>query len=57
LYWQDKGDFLAVKADRHKKNKNQKFTSFELFRVREKNCPTERCDEMASERFTGVVLN
>jgi len=41
MRFQDRGDFLAVKADRHRKSKKQTYVSFELFRIREKNVPVE----------------
>ena len=41
MKWQDKGDFLAVKADRHRKSKKQTYTSFEFFRIRDKGVPVE----------------
>lgn len=41
MLWQDKGDFLLVKADRHKKSKKNTYISFEVFRLREKGVPVE----------------
>jgi len=41
IHWHAQGDYLGVKVDRHAKNKKQSFTSFEFFRVREKNVPIE----------------
>lgn len=41
MVWQDKGDFLLVKADRHKKSKKNTYISFEVFRLREKGVPVE----------------
>jgi translation initiation factor 3 subunit B len=41
IHWHPQGDFLGVKVDRHAKNKKQSFTSFEFFRVREKDVPIE----------------
>jgi len=40
LYWQNNGDFLAVKVDRAKTKKST-VTNFEIFRMREKNVPVE----------------
>lgn len=44
LYWQNQGDFLCVKVDRHArkaKTKKATFCNLELFRVREKDYPVE----------------
>lgn len=41
LHWQNKGDFLCVKVDRHTKTGKSKFTTFELFSMREKDIPVE----------------
>mmetsp|Transcript_3940 Transcript_3940/g.10930 ORF Transcript_3940/g.10930 Transcript_3940/m.10930 type:complete len:684 (+) Transcript_3940:77-2128(+) len=41
MHWQEKGDYLCVKVDRHTKTKKSTFTNFELFRMREKNVPVE----------------
>lgn len=40
-YWQDKGDFLAVKVDRYTKTKKSVYSAFEFFRVRDKDVPIE----------------
>eukprot|EP00163_Fabomonas_tropica_P004518 TRINITY_DN1397_c0_g1_i4.p1 TRINITY_DN1397_c0_g1~~TRINITY_DN1397_c0_g1_i4.p1 ORF type:complete len:654 (+),score=182.34 TRINITY_DN1397_c0_g1_i4:429-2390(+) len=41
IMWQECGTYLCVKVDRHTKTKKTTFTNFELFRVKEKMCPTE----------------
>eukprot|EP00126_Sphaerothecum_destruens_P008932 Sdes_comp20388_c0_seq2m14302 len=41
MFWQNDGDFLAVKVDRHTKTKKSIFTNFELFRIREKQVPVD----------------
>ncbi|KAF4623636.1 hypothetical protein D9613_001900 [Agrocybe pediades] len=41
LYWQNQGDFLCVKVDRHTKTKKSIFCNLEIFRMREKDCPVE----------------
>ncbi|KAG6829213.1 hypothetical protein H0H92_005278 [Tricholoma furcatifolium] len=41
LYWQNQGDFLCVKVDRHTKTKKSVFCNLEIFRVREKDYPVE----------------
>ena len=41
LYWQNQGDFLCVRVDRHTKTKKSIFCNLEIFQVREKNCPVE----------------
>ncbi|KAF9270322.1 translation initiation factor eIF-3b [Marasmius fiardii PR-910] len=41
LYWQNQGDFLCVKVDRHTKTKKSIFCNLEIFRVREKDFPVE----------------
>ena len=41
LYWQNQGDFLCVKVDRHTKTKKSIFCNLEIFRVREKDYPIE----------------
>ena len=44
FYWQNQGDFLCVKVDRHArkaKTKKATFCNLELFRVREKDFPVE----------------
>lgn len=42
IYWQSAGDYLCVKVERMQKGKAQKKDyNFELFRMREKNIPTE----------------
>ncbi|KAF7320444.1 Eukaryotic translation initiation factor 3 subunit B [Mycena kentingensis (nom. inval.)] len=41
LYWQNQGDYLCVKVDRHTKTKKSIFCNLEIFRVREKDYPVE----------------
>ncbi|KAH6917282.1 eukaryotic translation initiation factor eIF2A-domain-containing protein [Coprinopsis sp. MPI-PUGE-AT-0042] len=41
LYWQNQGDFLCVKVDRHTKTKKSMFCNLEIFRLREKDYPVE----------------
>lgn len=44
FYWQNQGDFLCVKVDRHTrkaKTKKATFCNLELFRLREKQIPIE----------------
>ncbi|KAF9229402.1 translation initiation factor eIF-3b [Gyrodon lividus] len=41
LYWQNHGDFLCVKVDRHTKTKKSIFCNLEIFRVGEKDFPVE----------------
>ncbi|KAF9056272.1 translation initiation factor eIF-3b [Panaeolus papilionaceus] len=41
LYWQNQGDFLCVKVDRHTKTRKSIFCNLEIFRMREKDYPVE----------------
>ncbi|KAH6809358.1 translation initiation factor 3B1 [Perilla frutescens var. frutescens] len=41
MYWQSNGDYLAVKVDRYTKTKKSTYTGFELFRIKERDTPTE----------------
>ncbi|KAF5336959.1 hypothetical protein D9611_003273 [Ephemerocybe angulata] len=41
LHWQNQGDFLCVKVDRHTKTKKSIFCNLEIFRLREKDYPVE----------------
>jgi translation initiation factor 3 subunit B len=41
MFWHPQGDYLCVKVDRFTKTKKTTYTGFELFRVREKECPME----------------
>ncbi|KZT30474.1 translation initiation factor eIF-3b [Neolentinus lepideus HHB14362 ss-1] len=41
IYWQNQGDFLCVRVDRHTKTKKTLFCNLEIFRVREKDYPVE----------------
>lgn len=44
MHWQSRGKYLAVKIDRHTKNKKKTFVNFELFRVLEKDIPIENLE-------------
>ncbi|KZT41396.1 translation initiation factor eIF-3b [Sistotremastrum suecicum HHB10207 ss-3] len=67
LYWQNQGDFLCVKVDRHTKTKKSIFCNLEIFRVREKDFPVEVVElkdtvtdfswEPRGERFAIVSSN
>ncbi|TDL28371.1 translation initiation factor eIF-3b [Rickenella mellea] len=67
LYWQNQGDFLCVKVDRHTKTKKSIFCNMEIFRVREKDFPVEVVElkdtvtdfswEPRGERFAIVSSN
>ncbi|KAJ6610102.1 eukaryotic translation initiation factor eIF2A-domain-containing protein [Mycena sp. CBHHK59/15] len=67
LYWQNQGDFLCVKVDRHTKTKKSIFCNLEIFRVREKDYPVEVLElkdtvtdfswEPKGERFAIVSSN
>ncbi|KIM85337.1 hypothetical protein PILCRDRAFT_66422 [Piloderma croceum F 1598] len=67
LYWQNHGDFLCVKVDRHTKTKKSIFCNLEIFRVREKGYPVEVVElkdtvtdfswEPKGERFAIVSSN
>ncbi|KAF8216115.1 eukaryotic translation initiation factor eIF2A-domain-containing protein [Mycena galopus ATCC 62051] len=67
LYWQNHGDFLCVKVDRHTKTKKSIFCNLEIFRVREKDYPVEVLElkdtvtdfswEPKGERFAIVSSN
>jgi len=41
IYWQNSGNYLAVKVDRTIKNKKEQENVFEIFRLREKDIPVE----------------
>ncbi|KZV94100.1 translation initiation factor eIF-3b [Exidia glandulosa HHB12029] len=41
LHFQNQGDFLCVKVDRHTKTKKSIFCNLEIFRIREKDFPVE----------------
>lgn len=41
LHWQNQGDFLCVKVDRHTKTKKSIFCNLEIFQVRDKDFPVE----------------
>ncbi|KAG2353966.1 translation initiation factor eIF-3b [Suillus spraguei] len=67
LHWQNQGDFLCVKVDRHTKTKKSIFCNLEIFRVREKDYPVEVVElkdtvtdfswEPKGERFAIVSSN
>ncbi|CAK5280263.1 unnamed protein product [Mycena citricolor] len=67
LFWQNQGDFLCVKVDRHTKTKKSIFCNLEIFRVREKDYPVEVVElkdtvtdfswEPKGERFAIVSTN
>ncbi|KAG7450405.1 translation initiation factor eIF-3b [Guyanagaster necrorhizus] len=67
LFWQNQGDFLCVKVDRHTKTKKSIFCNLEIFRVREKDYPVEVVElkdtvtdfswEPKGERFAIVSSN
>lgn len=44
IFWQQAGNFLAVKVDRNLKNKKESENVFEIFRLREKDIPVECFD-------------
>jgi len=44
MHWQSKGKYLAVKIDRHTKNKKKTVVNFELFRIMEKDIPIENLE-------------
>ncbi|KAL5698724.1 Eukaryotic translation initiation factor 3 subunit B [Ranunculus cassubicifolius] len=41
MYWQSNGNYLAVEVERCTKTKKSSYTSFELFRIRERDIPIE----------------
>jgi translation initiation factor 3 subunit B len=53
LFWQSKGDYLIVKVDRMK-SKKQTTTSFELFRIREKDIPVDVVESNSNEEITSL---
>ncbi|KAI8084466.1 WD40-repeat-containing domain protein [Halteromyces radiatus] len=67
LHWQSKGQFLAVKVDRHTKTKKSQFSNIEIFRVREKGIPVETLEikdpvvafawEPLGERFATITTS
>eukprot|EP00124_Ichthyophonus_hoferi_P003302 Ihof_evm2s279 gene=Ihof_evmTU2s279 len=44
LHWHNKGDYLCVKVERFTKTKKSTFTSFEIFRLREKLIPVDNIE-------------
>lgn len=57
LYWQNHGDFLCVKVDRHTKTKKSIFCNLEIFRVREKGYPVEVVELKGQHSFIRSYLN
>ncbi|EJD52175.1 translation initiation factor eIF-3b [Auricularia subglabra TFB-10046 SS5] len=67
LHFQNEGDFLCVKVDRHTKTKKSIFCNLEIFRIREKDFPVEVVElkdtvidfswEPHGERFAIVSTN
>mmetsp|Transcript_36262 Transcript_36262/g.43780 ORF Transcript_36262/g.43780 Transcript_36262/m.43780 type:complete len:706 (-) Transcript_36262:230-2347(-) len=56
FYWQSSGEYLAVKVDRYTKTKKSTYTGFELFRVKEKECPMEVLElENKSEKIVAFA--
>jgi translation initiation factor 3 subunit B len=53
LSWQSNGDYFLVKVDRAK-TKKQVTTSFELYRVREKDIPVDTVEFASTEEITGI---
>ncbi|KAK8970409.1 Eukaryotic translation initiation factor 3 subunit B [Platanthera guangdongensis] len=41
MYWQNNGEYLAVKVNLHTKTKKSTTTGFELFRIKERDIPIE----------------
>lgn len=44
MHWQDNGELLCVKVDRHTKSKKTFFSNLEFFRVTEKAIPVEKLE-------------
>ena len=44
MTWHEQGHFLCVKVDKHSKSKKTLNSSFELFRLRDKDVPIEVCE-------------
>eukprot|EP00842_Homolaphlyctis_polyrhiza_P003378 jgi/Hompol1/4040/HPOL_003462-RA len=53
LFWQSAGDYLTVRVDRTK-TKKQIQTSFEVFRMREKDIPVDVADHKLGEDVAGL---
>ena len=53
LYWQSLGDYLLVKVDRAKTKKST-VTSFELYRIREKEVPVDVMEAIPNEEVSGM---
>jgi len=41
MFWQNAGEYLAVKVDRYTKTKKTVYSGFELFRLKERDIPIE----------------
>ncbi|KAK1262156.1 Eukaryotic translation initiation factor 3 subunit B [Acorus gramineus] len=41
MYWQSNGEYLAAKVDRYTKTKKSTYPGFELFRIKERDIPSE----------------
>lgn len=64
MHWQDEGNFLCVKVDRHTKSKKTFFSNLEFFKLSEKDIPVEKLElkdvvynfawEPRSERFVTI---
>ncbi|KZO96016.1 translation initiation factor eIF-3b [Calocera viscosa TUFC12733] len=67
LHWQNQGDFLCVKVDRHTRTKKSLYCNLEIFRMREKDYPVEVLEikdtvisfswEPRGERFCIITTN
>lgn len=44
LHWQDQGEYLLAKVDRHTKSKKTIFTNMEIFKLNEKDVPVEKVE-------------
>ncbi|OEL38672.1 Eukaryotic translation initiation factor 3 subunit B, partial [Dichanthelium oligosanthes] len=57
MYWQNKGEYLAVQVDRYTKSKKTTCTSFELFRIKERDIPIEvlELDNKNAKGFSGKL--
>jgi hypothetical protein len=55
LYWQNQGDFLCVRVDRHTKTKKSIFCSLEIFSVREKDFPVEVVELKGTSRVFYII--
>ena len=67
IYFQNQGDYLCVKVDRHTKTKKPSSCNLEIFRLREKDIPVEVVEpkdtvidfawEPKGERFVLIATN